>query len=144
MSSAATSAFSPRHRLMAIGVLVLIAAGVLTGCGSSSSSKPAYCSDVTNFKNAVEQLTKVTSPSGLAKQAQKVASTGQTALSAVKTGFAPETNAVKSALAALDNSAKQLSSSSTRASAIAAIPGEARALSTAAENLFNAAKSNCT
>jgi hypothetical protein len=142
MTSAGTSASTRRHRLTTIAVLALGAAGVLTGCGGTS--KPAYCSDVTNFKNAAEQLTKVSSPSGLVTQAGKVASTGQTALSAVKAGFARETKAVKSSLAALENSVKQLSSSSTRASAIAAIPGEAQTLGTAAENLVNAAKPKCS
>jgi hypothetical protein len=142
MTSAGTSASTRRHRLTTIAVLALGAAGVLTGCGGTS--KPAYCSDVTNFKNAAEQLTKVSSPSGLVTQAGKVASTGLTALSAVKAGFAPETKAVKSSLAALENSVKQLSSSSSRASALAAIPGEAQALGTAAENLVNAAKPKCS
>lgn len=141
MVRAPRSAVATRHRLVAIAALALVVVGVLSGCGSS---KPAYCSDVTNFKNAVGGLTSVTSPSGLATQVKKVASTGQAALSAVKTNFAPETSAVKSALAALENSTAQLASSSTRTAAIAALPGEAQAVVTAADNLANAAKPKCS
>jgi hypothetical protein len=133
-----------RLQLATLGVVALATAGVLTGCGSSSKpAKPAYCADVTAFNNSVEQLKNVTNASGLVTQVQKVASTGQTAFTAVKSGFAPETSAVKSSLTKLENSAQQLSSSSTRVSALAAMPGEVQAVTTAAENLANAAKSSC-
>jgi hypothetical protein len=140
MSSPPRSTSGIHRRLMVRGVLVLVSAAALTGCGSSS--KPAYCSDVTNFKHAAEQLKNdVTSPSGLVTQVTKVATSAETALSAVKTSFAPQTSAVKSSLAALERSVKQLSSSSTRAAAVVAIPAEVKAVATAAENLANAAAS---
>jgi len=125
-------------RLAVIVILALIGAGILAGCGGSS--KPAYCSDLTNFKNAVAQIKTTSSPSALVSQLKTVASTGQAAISAVKTNFAPETTAVKNSLAALQNSAKQLTSSSTRAAAVTAIPSQVDALRTAADNLENAAK----
>jgi hypothetical protein len=126
-------------RLTVIVVLALTGAGILAGCGGSS--KPAYCSDLTNFKNAVAQIkTTTSSPSALVSQLKTVASTGQAAISAVKTNLAPETTAVKNSLAALENSAKQLTSSSTRGAAITAIPSEVDAVRTAADNLDNAAK----
>ncbi len=138
MSNPPISVFGFRRRLAAPGVVCLLVAAVLAGCGSS---KPAYCSDVTNFQSSAQQLKHVSSPSGLVTQVQQVAKTGQTALSAVKSAFAPETSAVKTSLAALQNSAKQLSSSSTRGAALAAIPAQAQAVVTAADNLSNAAKS---
>lgn len=118
-----------------------MAALLLSACGGSS--KPAYCTDVANFKSAVGELKNVSSPSAVVDQAKKVASTGEAALAAVKTSFAPQTSAVKSSLAALENTAKQLTSSSTRASALAALPAEVQAVITAGENLAKAAQPKC-
>ena len=132
------------HSSTAAGLAATAMLGVLilAGCGSS---KPAYCSDVSNFENAVKQLKDVSSPADLLPAAQKVQSTGQTALAAVKSSFAPETSAVKSSLSALGTSVKQLSSSSTRASAVAALPAEVSAVSSAAQNFADAAKkSKCS
>jgi hypothetical protein len=126
------------ERLTVIAALATAGAGILAGCGGSS--KPAYCSDVTNFKNAVAQVKTTSSASALVSELKTVASTGQAAVSAVKTNFAPETTAVKNSLAALENSAKQLTSSSTRGAAITAIPSQVDAVRTAADNLDNAAK----
>ena len=129
-----------RSRLATAGVLGLITVAALAGCGSSS--KPAYCTDVTNFKNSVEQLKNdLKNPTALPAQITKVSSTGQTALAAVKTNFATETSAVKTSLAALENSARQLTNSSTRLAAATAIPAQAQALVASVENLANAAKS---
>lgn len=125
-------------RLTVIAALATAGAGILAGCGGSS--KPAYCSDVTNFKNAVAQVKTTSSASALVSELKTVASTGQAAISAVKTNLAPETTAVKNSLAALENSAEQLTSSSTRGAAITAIPSQVDAVRTAADNLDNAAK----
>jgi hypothetical protein len=143
MIARAPGAHAYRYRLAVMTALLVTGASVsLAGCGGSS--KPAYCSDVTKFKNSVEQLKNVTSPSGLVSQVEQLASTGQTALSAVKSHLAPHTSAVKSSLAALENSVKQLSSSSTRASALAAMPGDVMAVINAAESFANAAKPKCS
>jgi len=129
-----------RVRVAAVGVLTLVSVALLVGCGGSS--KPAYCSDVTTFTQSVDQLkSDITNPSALVKQVKKVVSSGQAAVTAVKSDFAPQTSAVKSSLAALQNSAKQLTSSSTRGAAITAIPGQVQAVSSAATDLANAAKS---
>jgi len=141
MATSPGSKSASRNRLAAVVLLAVVIAVALTACGSSS--KPAYCSDVTNFKNAVEQLKNVTSPSALVTQVEKVASTGRTALQAVTSGFAPQMAAVKSSLEALENSVKQLSSSGARVTALAAIPDDAKAVLTAGENLAKDAKSNC-
>jgi predicted PurR-regulated permease PerM len=126
------------RRLIAVGTLAVVIAGLLAACGAS---KPAYCSDVTNFKNAVKQLKDVSSPSALVTQAKNVSSAGQSAVNAVKSSFAPQTSAVKTSLAALATSITQLASSGSRATALAAIPGELTAVKTAGENLASAAHS---
>jgi hypothetical protein len=140
MARSRESVFALRSRLAVAGVLGVVTAAALAGCGSSS--KPAYCTDVTNFKNSVDQLKNdLKTPTALPAQIAKVSSTGQTALSAVKTNFAPETSAVKTSLAALENSAKQLTSSSTRLAAATAIPAQTQALVASVQSLADAAKS---
>jgi hypothetical protein len=126
------------HRLVGAATVAVIAAGLLAACGSS---KPAYCSAVTNFESSVKQLKAVGSPSALVTQLKKVSSTANTAIVAVKSSFAPQTSAVKSSLAALERSVTQLASSSTRASALAAIPADVTAVKTAGQNLASSAKS---
>ncbi|MGA9856564.1 MAG: hypothetical protein WBQ18_01810 [Solirubrobacteraceae bacterium] len=126
-------------RFARTGALGLVAAAALSACGSSS--KPAYCTKVTDFKNSVTQLSNISSPTAVVTDVQKVVSTGEAALTAVKGSFANETAAVKSSLTTLEHSVKQLANSGTRAQAIVAIPAQAQAVATAAENLAKAAKS---
>ena len=78
MSQPPRSVFGFPSRLAAAGVVSLTLVDVLAACGASS--KPAYCSDIANFKNSAQELTHVSSASGLVTQAEKVASSGQTAL----------------------------------------------------------------
>ena len=135
-------------RMSAVAGLVVVIAVLATGCGSSTSSstpaKPAYCSDVTTFENAVGKLKDTGSPSVLASNISSVVSTGQAALSAVKTAFAPEATALKSSLTALETSAKELVSSGTRAAALKKIPGEVTAVKSAGDAFVNAAHPKCS
>ena len=131
-------------RLTVCAVLALGITGLVTGCGSSSPPKPAYCTDVNNFKKAVSTLTDSGSASAVVTNASNVVTSGQAAISAVKTAFAPQTAALKSALTALETSAKQLASSSTRAAALQKIPGEVSAVKTAASNFAAAAHTKCS
>jgi ABC-type oligopeptide transport system substrate-binding subunit len=134
------------RRLAATLVLALTATAFLAGCGSSStttaasSSTPAYCSDVNNFKSDVAQLKDTGSPSAIAVSITKVQSSGQMAISAVKPAFASQVAALKSSLVALANTAKQLTSSSTRASAVHQLPAEITAVKTAAGKFVDATK----
>jgi hypothetical protein len=155
------SAYAPRLATML--VLAFTAAALFAGCGSGSSttaassssstaaasssttaaasgSTPAYCSDVNNLKSAVAQLKATGSPSAIVASITKVTSSGQMAIAAVKPAFASEAGALKSSLAALANTAKQLTSSSTRATALHQLPGEVTALKTAAGKFVNATK----
>src|SRR5450755_919490 len=153
MSGSLAFASHARKRLATIGLFTLMTAALLTGCGSSSAStssgtstsKPAYCSDVTSFKNAVEQLKHATGPSALVTDAKKVATTGQATIAAVKTtSLAPEIASVKSSLGALDNSLATLTNSGSLQSAAKKIRADATAVVTAGENLAAAAKPNCS
>jgi hypothetical protein len=131
-------------RLTICAALALGITGLVTGCGSSSPAKPAYCTDVNNFKSAANKLTDSGSPSALATNVSNVVTTGQAAISAVKTAFAPQTAALKSSLTTLATSATQLVNSSTRAAALQKIPGDVTAVKTAASNFAAAAHPKCS
>jgi cation transport regulator ChaC len=88
----------------------------------------------------VAQLKATGSPSAIVASITKVASSGQLAISAVKPAFASQAGALKSSLAALTNTATQLTSSSTRASALQQLPGEVTAVKAAAGKFVNATK----
>lgn len=140
MSNHAQGLGMSRHHIGTATAIAVASALLLTACGSS---KPAYCSDVADFTNAIGQVKTVTSLSALETQVKNVVSTGKKALSAVKTSFAPQASAVRSSLTALENSVKQLGSSSTRKSALAAIPAQASAVKAAAQSFADAAKPKC-
>jgi ABC-type oligopeptide transport system substrate-binding subunit len=154
MTDRSSSVSAYARRLAAMLVLALAAAAFLAGCGSSSStsaassssttaaasSTPAYCSDVNNFKSAVAQLKDTGSPAAIVASITKVATSGQLAISAVKTAFASQVGALKSSLTALTNTATQLTSSSTRASALHQVPGEVTAVKAAAGKFVDATK----
>lgn len=135
-------------------ILALMAAALFAGCGSSSStaaasssstaaasgSQPAYCTDVNSLKSAAAQLKDKGSLSAIISSIKNVYSTGQMAIAAVKTAFASQTAALKSSLTTLYNSIKQLTSSSTRASALQQLPGEVTAVKTATTQFVAATK----
>ena len=76
-------------RLLFIPVVLAAAALVAAGCGSSS--KPAYCSDVTNLQNSVNSLKSVQLQSGavstLKTDVQKVQSNANAVVSSAKQDF---------------------------------------------------------
>jgi hypothetical protein len=128
------------------GVAIVGSAAALAACGSSqaSSSKPAYCTQVSDFQSAAKDLKSTDVGQGqLSANAQKVQSTGQAAVSAVKGAYAPQTDAVKSSLGALGQSVKQLGDASTRRAAAQQVPTNVAAVKTAANNLSEATKSKC-
>jgi hypothetical protein len=131
-------------RMSVVAGLVVVITVLIAGCGSSSPAKPAYCSDVTTFENAVGKLKDSGSPSALASNISSVVSSGQAALSAVKTAFAPQATALKSSLTALETSAKGLLSSGTRATALQQIPGEIGAVKSAGDAFVTAAHPKCS
>jgi len=101
---------------------------------------PAYCSAVDSLKSAAAQLKDSGSVSAIIPSITKVYSTGEMAIAAVKTAFVSQTAALKSSLTSLYNSVKQLTSSSTRASALQQLPSEATAVKTAAAQFVAATK----
>lgn len=131
-------------RISAVAGLLLVTAALITACGSSSPAKPAYCSEVTKFKDALGKLKDSGSPSALASNISSVVSTGQAAVSAVKTAFAPQATALKTSLQALATSGKELLSAGTRAAALQKLPNQITAVKTAGQAFINSAHPKCS
>ena len=100
--------------------LALIATAlVAAGCGSSSS-KPAYCSNVSSLQQSVDDLRNIQLQSGalstLQTDLQKVQNNANAVVSSAKADFPSETSALKSSVSSLSDSIQQLPSSPTPSS----------------------------
>ena len=133
--------------LAALAAISLTGVVFLTGCGSS---KPAYCTQVTNLKDSVKTLEQVElSPSNLSTittDIQKVGTSTKELASAVGTEFAPQISSMKSSVAALEATIKELGSapsSSTLAHAISVVPAQIEALKHSTTEIQEVTKSKC-
>jgi hypothetical protein len=127
------------HRLSSFLAPVTVAAVLLAGCGSS---KPSYCSKVSDLKKSVENLTSVTSVSGLTNQLSTIETKAKDTVNAAKSDFPSETSAVTSSVNALQATVKQLPQSPSAAQ-IATLTKQAGATVTAVKDLANATSSKC-
>jgi uncharacterized protein YukE len=134
--------------ISALAAVSLTGALLIAGCGSSS--KPAYCTQVTNFENSVKTLEQVeVSPSNISAistDVQKVATSANEMASAVKGEFAPQISSVKSSVAALAATVKGVASApsaSTLSHAVTVVPAQVEALKHSAAEIQEAAKSKC-
>jgi hypothetical protein len=137
--------FKPIAALAATGLAGL---AIIAGCGGSS--KPGYCTQVTNFKNSVKTLEQVeVSPSNLSTisaDVQKVGTSAKELASAVGTEFAPQISSMKSAVAALEATAKEVASSpssTTIAHAVSVVPAQLEALKHSSAEIQEVTKSKC-
>lgn len=136
LSSSGLSRFLP--------LLVLIAlVPLLAACGSS---KPSYCSKVSDLKQSVSDLANVkviqNGTSAVTSAVNKVKDDANAAVSAAKSEFSPETQALTTAVNNLTTSVKNLPTAT--AATLPSIPGQIQAVSTAVTNLANATKSKCS
>lgn len=137
-----------RKPFMLLATCALTTVALLAGCGSGS--KPAYCTQVTNFESSVNTLEQAeVSPSNLstiATDVQKVGTSSKELVSAVKTEFAPQINSMKGSVAAMEATLKELASnpsSSTLSHAVTAIPAQVEALKRSAGEIEDVTKSKC-
>jgi hypothetical protein len=118
---------------------------VLAACGGSS--KPSYCSSVSNLESSIKALPSTnivqTGLNGLETAVSKVQSDAQTAVNAAKSDFPTETSALESSVTTLSATVKGAVSSPS-VSTIAQIPGQVSAVVTAANNFQSATKSKCS
>lgn len=136
------------RRSVVLSAAALAAAALLPGCGSSS--KPAYCKQVSGFRSSIKELEKVaispTNISGISTAVQNVSASAKDLYAAVKTEFAPQISTAKTSLEALEKSAKEVvasPSSSTLTHAVTVIPTEVETLKKAAAEVEDVTKSKC-
>ncbi len=127
-----------------VAALVLCAAAI-AACGGSS--KPSYCSSVSNLKSSIKALPSTnivaTGLNGLESAVTKVQSDATTAINAAKSDFPTETSALKSSIDTLSTTVKEAASSHS-VSTIAQIPAQASAVVTAVNNFQSATNSKCS
>lgn len=135
-----------RHSI-ALAAVGLIGAVLLAGCGTS---KPAYCTQVSNLENSVKALGKVevssSGVSALTTGLDNVSKSAQELGSALKSEFAAQASAIKSSIGGLESTAKQVSSAtgtSAKLQAAASIPGEIEGLKKPISEIQDVAKSKC-
>ncbi len=118
--------------------------GSLAGCGSD---KPGYCSDVSDFETAVNDLTQVNpvkeGTSGVKSAAQKVEDTGKAVVGSAKSDFPDQTKALEQSLSTLGTTVKQLGDPATAKQAALSVPGQASAVKSAADDFKSATDSKC-
>ena len=124
---------------VAVGTLIALA-----GCGSSS--KPAYCSDITTLENSVKNLPSVTSSSGvsgLKSQINTIVSDANAVVSSAKSDFPSQTSAVKTSVDALQSALKALPASPS-ATQVAGIATDAAGVVSSVKSLTDASSSKCS
>ena len=118
---------------------------LLAACGGSS--KPSYCSSVSNLEKSVQSLKSVnvisSGTSGLKSALEKVENSAKSVVSSAKSDFPTETGAVSDSINALATSVKQLSGTPS-AGQIAQIATQAGATVNAVTNFVNSTKSKCS
>jgi hypothetical protein len=126
----------------------MAAAGVLALPGCGGSSKPAYCSSVNDFKDAVSGLasskTVANGVSSLTAAVDKVETSGKQLVSDAKSAFPTQISALDQSLQALQTTAKQLSDPAARQTALTQVPAEILAVKSSFDSLSSAAKSKCS
>lgn len=127
--------------LFAIGIVMAVA-----GCGSSSNSKPQYCTDKTNLEKSVKALpSTITSGnvSAIQSQVTKIQGEANKFASSAKSEFSSQAAAVKKDVNTLETGVKGLPSSPS-ASDLMTLATDAASTVSAVSDLVNAVKSKCS
>jgi hypothetical protein len=132
-------------RFLLIAVTLAAAALFTAGCGGSD--KPAYCSDVSDLQQSVDDLKNVQlsgsdSLSTLQTQLKTVQTNANTVVNSAKADFPSQTTALKASVAGLGSAVQQLPAAPTPAE-LAALAPLVSGVSTAAKGLDSATSSAC-
>jgi hypothetical protein len=128
-----------------LGVIALVVSAllVISACGSS---KPSYCSDVTNLTASVRD-TKSAAKSGgvsaLQSQVTKIKGDATKAINSAKSDFPSETSAVESSVQSLETAVKGLPSNPSAAQ-VAGVATAGGAVVTSVNNFASSTKSKCS
>ncbi len=134
--------------LAAFAAASLTGALLLAGCGSSS--KPAYCAQVDNFKESVKTLEDVElSPTNIGTiktDVEKVGTSAKELKTAVGTEFEPQINAMKKSVEALGKTVESVASSPSTSAIVTAISTagtQIEALKHSAQEVQEVTKNKC-
>ena len=130
-----------------LSTMVVLAAAALVAAGCGGDDKPAYCSNVSDLEQSVDDLKNVQlnesgSLSTLQTDVEKVQSDADAIVSSAKEDFPNETSALKSSVSSLSTTINELPSSPT-AQELAALAPDINSVVTAAKDLDSATSSAC-
>ena len=127
-------------------IMFTLAATVLVSAGCGGSDKPAYCSNVSDLQQSVDDLKGVKVESGalstLKTDVQEVRSNADAVVSSAKQDFPSETSALESSLSSLSTAVDQLPAAPT-AEQLASLVPMVSSVVTAADGLKSATSSAC-
>lgn len=135
---------SSLRRMGSLTVAATVAAS-LAACGSSSSSdKPAYCSDLSDLQQSVSDLkgVDVTSSGAVQAQLSKVKDSARALVASAKADFPQQTSAISSSVSALDASAKSLAAAPSAKGAVT-VGQDVGSVVTAAQAFADATTDKC-
>jgi len=118
----------------------------LAGCGSSSSSKPAYCSARTSLENSIRQVTSLSPSSGIAALEAaftNIKTNPNTVISQAKSDFPSQTSAIKTSVDSLTTAINALETNPSPSN-IATVTGAASNVVSSFKSFVDATKSKCS
>ena len=127
-------------------VVVAIVAATLLALSGCGSSKPSYCSDVSNLTNSVKDIKgQVTSGgvSALQTQLTKIKDDATKAVNSAKSDFPSETSALKTSVQSLETAVKALPSNPS-ASQLAGLATTGAGVVSSVKNFADSTKSKCS
>ena len=129
-----------------LSIMVVLAAAALVAAGCGGDDEPAYCSNVSDLQQSVDDLKNVQLESGalssLQTAIQEVQSDADAVVSSAREDFPNETSALRSSVSSLSTTIEELPSSPT-AQQLAALAPEINGVVTAAKDLDSATNSEC-
>jgi hypothetical protein len=141
----------PAHRpgLRSWGLVpaaALVLATLATGCSSSSSSKPAYCTAASQLKTSVHELGNITinvhDLSSVNTAVSKVQADATKFASEAKSAYPSQTTALKTSVSSLDSAVKSAMAQPSLTT-VAAVVSSVSQVKTAADNAQTAVKGKC-
>ena len=123
-----------------ITAVLASAALVVSGCGSS---KPAFCTTLSQLQTSIKDLNVNEGVSGLKSQAQTIENQALSLVSSARSDFPTETSAIRNAVNGLKNSVSTVKSSPS-ASQVAGVASDASTLVSAIDSFATSAKSKCS
>jgi hypothetical protein len=131
-------------RKLILGGAIAVALALLAGCGGSS--KPSYCSSLTNLKTSVKALPTTdvikNGTNALKANVDKVVNNAHAVVNSAKKDFPSETSAITTAADSLKTTVNQLEQNKSAALVVQAA-GNVASLGSAVKSFSSSASSKC-